>query len=156
MKKLLIYASLFFVFPGMAVSAQSRKSVGAAEVNGTFRSYFTGKYKDSYNEIRILALGGGKLRVAFQLLYPYTTADGELMANTGEADGTATITGDTAVYASDEFGQQCRITIKFVKRGTIEVTQEGASECGFGLNVSAGGTYKKTNSAKPKFKRSDF
>lgn len=35
----------------------ARSSVAASEVNGTFRSYFTGKYKGSFNEIKILALG---------------------------------------------------------------------------------------------------
>jgi hypothetical protein len=33
-----------------------RKAVSGAEVTGTFRSYFTGKFKDSYNEILIQAL----------------------------------------------------------------------------------------------------
>lgn len=136
-------------------SAQTRSAVGAAEVNGTFRSYFGGKFKGSYNEIKILALGKGKLRVFFGLTYPHIDGTGELSANVGEADGTATIEGDTAVYSSDEFGQ-CKITIKFVKPGTIEVNQSGVdSECGFGFNVNASGTYKKTSSAKPKFDESN-
>ena len=102
--------------------AQDRKSVSAAEVNGTFRDYFDGKYKGNFNEIKILALGGGKLRVAFELVYPYTMANGELMANTGAADGTATIDGDTATFSPPET-EGCTITIKFVKRGTIKVSQ---------------------------------
>ena len=76
------------------------------------------------------------------------------MANVGAADGMATIEGDTAIFSPAENGQ-CKITIKFVKRGTIEVTQSGAdSECGFGFNVSARGAYKKSSSAKPKFSAS--
>ena len=130
--------------------AQNRKAVGAAEVSGTFRSYFSGKYKDNYNEIKILALGGGKLRVALQLVYTHINGTGALSANTGEADGTATVEGDTAIFSPDE-NQQCRITIKFVKRGIIEVAQEGIGDCGFGHNVSAGGTYKKSSGAKPQF-----
>jgi hypothetical protein len=130
---------------------ENRKSVGASEVNGTFRSYFDGKFKDNYNEIKILALGRGKLRVALGLTYPYIDGTGGLMANTGEADGEATIEGDTAIFSPDENGQ-CKITIKFIKTGTIKVIQSGVdSECGFGFNVNASGTYKKTSSAKPKF-----
>lgn len=151
MRKIVIFASLIFLLSTIEIHAQDRKSVGASEVNGTFRSYFSGKFKGNYNEIKILALGRGKLRVAFELTYPYIDGTGGLMANEGEADGTATIEGDTAVYKSDEFGQ-CKITIKFVKPGVIEVNQSGVdSECGFGFNVNASGTYKKTSGAKPKF-----
>ena len=145
-----IFAILFFTSFAVNLNAQTRQSVSASEVNGTFRDYFEGKYKGSFNEIKILALGKGKLRVAFQLIYPHTDGNGELTANTGEADGTATIEGDTAVFSPDENGQ-CKITIKFVKRGTIRVMQKGDSECGFGFNVNSAGTYKKSSSAKPKF-----
>ena len=125
--------------------------VSAAEVNGTFRSYLSGKFKGSYDEVKILALGGGKLRIVLELTYPYIDGTGGLMANVGTADGTATIEGDTAILSPLENGQ-CKITIKFVRRGMIEATQSGTdSECGFGLNVSADGSYKKTSNAKPKF-----
>ncbi len=151
MKKLLIFASLILLFSTINANAQNRKSVSAAEVNGTFRSFFDGKFKGNYNEIKILALGKGKLRVAFDLTYPFINGMGELMANVGIADGTATIDGDTAVFSPDENGR-CKITIKFVKRGTIEITQSGAvGECGFGFNVTADGIYKKASSVKPKF-----
>ncbi len=36
-----------------------------------FRSYFSSKFNGSYNEIKILPPGKGKLRVAFELTYPY-------------------------------------------------------------------------------------
>ncbi len=151
MRKLLFLAGLVLMFSSVqAINAQNRKSVSAAEVNGAFRDYFGGKYKDSYNEIKILALGGGKLRVAFELVYPYTMANGELMVNTGTAEGTATIEGDTATFTPPAT-EGCTITIKFVRRGTIEVSQAGSGECGFGFNVDSQGTYKKSSSAKPKF-----
>ncbi len=154
MKKLLIFASLLFTISIFEINAQNRKSVSAAEAGGTFRSFFDGKFKGNYNEIKILALGNGKLRVAFELTYPYIDGTGSQMANVGTADGTTTIEGDTAIFSPDENGQ-CRITIKFVKRGTIEVTQAGMdSECGFGFNVNAHGTYKKMSNAKPKFSAS--
>ena len=88
MKKLLIFASLIFMFSVVSINAQNRKSVSAAEVNGTYRSGFGGKYKGSYSEIKILALGAGKLRVFFGLTYPYVDGTGALSANVGEADGT--------------------------------------------------------------------
>ena len=151
MKKLLICACLIFLSATIDAKAQNRNSVSAAEVNGTFRSAFAGKFKGNYSEIKILALGKGKLRVAFDLTYPFIDGTGAMSANVGSASGTATIAGDTAVYSTDEFGQ-CTITIKFVKPGTITVTQAGTDgECGFGHNVNADGAYKKSSGAKPKF-----
>src|SRR5437016_10372360 len=108
---------------GVTNAQTSRASVPASEVNGTFSHGFTAKYKGSSSEIKILALGRGRLRIAMELLYPYTMQNGDLMANTGTLDGEATIVGDTAVYKSSEFGA-CKITVKFVKLGAITVTQE--------------------------------
>ena len=132
-------------------SAQtSRAAVSGAEVTGTFRKAFTGRFKGSSNEIKIAALGGGRIRVAMELMYPYVVR-GELSANLGELDGQASISGDTAVYESSEFGR-CRILIRFLRPGVIDVKQEGSdADCGFGHNVLATGTYRKVSSRKPKF-----
>lgn len=137
------------VFSQSAAAQNSRAGVPASEVNGTFRSYFKGKFKGSFNEIKILSVGRGKVKIALDLIYPYTYGKGELTANVGQLEGVAEISGDTAVYSSEEFGA-CKITIKFVKPGTISINQEGGSECGFGLNVTADGTYKKVSAAKPR------
>jgi hypothetical protein len=117
--------------------------------------HFKGKYRGSSNEIKILAKGGGKLHIAMSLLYPYTTPQGELSANMGELDSEVSIVGDTAVYESKEFGK-CKITIKFVRPGSIKVSQESSdSDCGFGHNVTADGTYTKSSSRKPKFEKTE-
>lgn len=124
-------------------AAAQRKVVSAKEVTGTFDS--------RYGNWQILALGNGKLKVSFSGIYEYKLPNGEMMANMGEADGTAFIKGDTATFQPDQM-TQCTITIKFVRAGRISVTQNGSSsDCGFGLNVSSAGSYKKTSSAKPKF-----
>jgi hypothetical protein len=130
-----------------------RKAVSGAEVTGTFRSYFKGKFKGSYNEILIQALGGNKLKIEMGLVYPYEV-NGELSANVGSASGQATIEGDTAVFVPDDTAadnKPCKITLKFSKPGTLIVTTQNNMECGFGLNVSADGTYKKSSGARPKF-----
>ena len=154
MKTLFIVVFLLFLclFSSTETFAQ-RKAVSGAEVTGTFRSYFKGKYKGSFNEILIQALGGNKLRIEMELTYPFEV-NGELSANLGSASGEATIYGDTAVFmpyeaASD--GGQCKITLKFSRPGRLIVTTQNNIECGFGHNVSADGIYKKSNSAKPKF-----
>jgi hypothetical protein len=155
MKQLLSISAaiIITVFCSVNLSAQAaRASVPTSEVNGTFRYYFKGKYKGSSNRIKILALGGGKVKIELDLIYPFTDGTGQLSANMGTLTGIAEISGDTAVYKSEEYGL-CRITIKFVKPGTIKVSQEGGSDCGFGHNVTADGTYKKASSKKPSFER---
>ena len=154
MRKLIFLMLGVFVFTGclaFGANAQTgRNSVSAAEVNGSYRMNFKGKYKGSSNDIKILALGKGRLRIAMDLIYPYMVK-GEMSANMGQLDGEATIKGDTAVYDSSEFGT-CKITIKFVRPGTITVSQEGSDfDCGFGHNVMSDGTYRKVSNRKPKF-----
>ncbi len=135
---------IFFCCVPTETNAQTRKSVSGTEVTGTFRD-------ESGSEFRILALGKGKLRVAFSGIYMHMTASGEKMPNLGEASGEAIISGDTAIFRREDT-KQCTITIKFLTRGRLKVTQKGTDvECGFGNNVSADGDYKKISSAKPKF-----
>jgi hypothetical protein len=149
---LLVCTAVFlFILPLETDAQTSRKAVGAAEVNGTFRSYFKGKFKGSFNEIKILALGKGKLKFRFDLIRPYIDGAGDLSANMGEAEGVGEIFGDTGVFTMEEFGA-CKILVKFVKPGEIKVEQSREeSDCGFGHNVTAGGTYKKFSGAKPEF-----
>lgn len=154
MKKLYFLSAVFgllFAFFVVDSPAQTaRKSVSAKEATGTFRMKFTGEYEGTANEIRLLPLGKGKIKVAFDLVYPYIVS-GELTANMGTAAGVAEIKGDVATYESTEFGE-CRITIKFVKPGTIEVEQDGSPpDCGFGHNVTAAGKYIRTSRKKPDF-----
>ena len=141
------------LFSVSSYAQNSRASVSGAEVTGTFKMSFIGKkFKDFSNQLEIQALGGGKLKIAFDLVYPYTLKNGEVSVNMGSLSGEADIKGDTAVYQSkDEFGA-CKITIKFVRPGEVKVTQDGTDgNCGFGHNVSSQGTYRKVSSKKPKF-----
>ena len=149
MKKLFLLCLVIFAFSSVA-SAQ-RASVSGAEVTGTFRYNFKGKYKGSSSEVKILALGKGKLKISMNLIYPFTDPSGQLSANVGEAQGTANIDGDTAVFSPDG-AEGCKITIKFVKPGQIKITEDGGdSGCGFGHNVTSDGIYTKVSGAKPKF-----
>lgn len=143
---LLLVCALSLPIISAAVSAQTRSSVSATEVNGTFRDR-------SGSSFRILALGGGELRVAFEGVYVYKMTNGEDMANTGTAGGIAEIKGDTAIFKPEET-TECTIILKFLPGKRLRVTQQGTdSECGFGVNVNAGGTYRKISSAKPRFDR---
>ncbi len=145
-----VLCALFITIP-VASAQNSRVSVSAAEVNGTYKMNFRGKYKNMSNEIKILALGRGKIHFAMDLIFPYTLRNGEISVNMGGLDGEAAISGDTAVYESEELGK-CKITFKFARPGTLKVIQDGADAgCGFGHNVTADGRYRKVNGRKPSF-----
>jgi hypothetical protein len=136
MKKILLVVALGW----MSILQIKAGDVSAAQVNGTW------KYRE--NELKIWALGEQKLQIEFSGVYEYKTGNGERTANTGEGSGTARIEGDTAIFKPEGAEDECKITLKFAN-GKLVVTQDGI--CGFGQNVSAEGTYKRTSSHKPKF-----
>src|SRR6266446_2563696 len=113
-----------------------------AEANGTYRDV------EGKSEIKILALGHGKLKVQLALVYEYKSGAGPV-ANVGDASGEATIENDVAVFVPEEAGD-CKITMTFLPNGKLKVEQKG-EECGFGHNVRADGTFRKISNRKPKF-----
>jgi hypothetical protein len=137
---LVIFLVLTF---GAIIFSQNRGAVSGAEVTGTFR------YRN--NEFKILALGKGKLKISFSGIYEYKY-QGEPIANTGEGEGVADISGDTAVF-TPEGADDCTITMKFLPNHTINVDQEGGGTCGFGAHVYATGVYRKVSSKRPDFSK---
>jgi hypothetical protein len=118
------------------------RSVNDAEATGTYRD------AKGNSEIRVLALGQGKLKVQLALVYEYQSGEGP-MANLGDASGEATIENDIAVFVPEGAGN-CKITMTFLPNGKLKVGQQG-EECGFGHNVRAEGTFRKISDHKPKF-----
>ena len=130
---------LFAGWLGSTAIAAEPKIVTAAQVNGTWETK-TGTFK-------IWALGKQRLQVEFSGVYEYQTPAGP-MANTGEGSGITLIEGDTATFKPAGSEDDCRITLQFTGQRLV-VDQEGM--CGFGHNVTAAGTYRKTQTGKPKF-----
>src|SRR4051812_38437885 len=84
---LLSWTALFFV--AVTPAPAGDRSVTAGEVNGTYRR--------GNSEIKILALGRGKLKVQLALVYEYDSPAGRT-ANMGDASGEATIENDVAIF----------------------------------------------------------
>lgn len=151
----LLVFGLLFIFAGDAFA--QRKSVSGAEVTGTFSQCYAGKYKGTCSRIEVQALGGGKIKVGFDLVYPFIDGTGGVMVNMGKELGEALIVGDKAVYIKGDSGG-CKITLHFKRPGVLIAEQEDSdgAQCGFGLNVAATGTFKKTSAKKPKFEGYDL
>ena len=125
-------------------TAKVEPVVTAAQINGT--------WSNKSGEFKIWALGNQKLRVEFSGSYEYGSASGPV-ANTGEANGIATIERSTAIFTPQRSGADgCKITMKF-EIPTLVVTQDGS--CGFGLNVTAAGRYRRSSKRKPAFDHPD-
>src|SRR6185369_6044201 len=124
---------------------QQPKIVTAAQVNGTWESR-SGNSRSG--TIRILAQGKQRLKVEFVGLYSYRLPDGSKNVNTGEGQSIAIIEGTQATFKPDEAEAECLITMKFIK-SALQVEQKGS--CGFGLNVTLAGSYRRVSSRRPKF-----
>lgn len=138
--RLAVATAVFSVLNTLVIADD--RSVTAAEANGTYRDI------ESKSEIKILALGHGKLKVQLSLVYEYKSPSGPT-ANVGDALGEATIENDVAVFVP-EGAVDCKITMTFLPKGRLKVEQRG-EECGFGHNVRANGTFRKIDKRKPKF-----
>jgi hypothetical protein len=114
------------------------RSVTAAEANGTYRDV------EGKSEIKIVALGHGKLKVQLALVYEYQSGAGPA-ANVGDASGEATIENDIAVFVPEEAGD-CKITMTFLPNGKLKVEQQG-EECGFGTTSAPTAPFGKSATA---------
>ena len=102
---------------------------------------FTGTYKmkddGAVGEALIQQTGSDRIKFYINATY---------RMNTGELSGEIPLSGNAATYVDKEF--DCTLSFNFAP-GRLVLNQSGS--CGMGLNVSAGGTYKRVSSAPPKF-----
>ncbi|HEX8568134.1 MAG TPA: hypothetical protein VF648_21015 [Pyrinomonadaceae bacterium] len=131
----------------------SEMTESAAKQNGGKTGTYKYKAGGANNQISIQEIEGNKLRVELYASYEYKTASGLLNANVGEAKGVARLAGDTAVFVPDD-AASCEISLRFSGNKLIVKAKNEIESCGFGLNVSAEGTYTKT-SGKPDFNASE-
>lgn len=113
--------------------------ITAARANGSYKSFD--------NEIDILTLKNGTLKVQFDLTNKYVGPMGPTAA-TGASLGEARLVKDTAIYFKNEFAP-CRISIKFLPKNQLEVTELESGGCTFGARTSAAGIYRKLKSGVP-------
>ncbi|MDT4969734.1 MAG: hypothetical protein QOJ64_4471 [Acidobacteriota bacterium] len=127
--------------------AEAKKLPSAAQQTKVKR--LTGTYRSRTGEFKVQGLGVNRLHVQFNGTYEYKLGR-ELMANTGTADAMVQLKGNVANFVPpDTHG--CSISLTFVGNKLV-VRQTGSdSDCGFGHNVTADGTYIKRSSRPPKF-----
>jgi len=91
------------------------------------------------NTIEVKELPGGKLRFAVMAIWKGPTWK-EYGPHMGEIGGTADLHNGKAIFKDKE--ADCTLAMSF-SGNKLKVVQEGS--CGFGANVRADGTYKRTS-----------
>jgi hypothetical protein len=118
-----------------APAASHRAAVGAAEVNGTFRDA-------QGHELAILAVGGGKLRVAFRAGSAAAAGWAWLSQGRIQADSALVVPGPSL---------PCPLALRFVQAGVLQVRERGGN-CATGTRSTLMTTiYHKVSSSKPLF-----
>lgn len=98
----------------------------------------TGTYlREDDSLLKVVELPGGKVKFALHALWMGPQSE-EFGPNIGDAYGEVPLVKGVAVYKEDE----CRLTMRF-SSGKVEIEQAG--NCGFGLNVTANGSYRRTS-----------
>ncbi|HEX8889174.1 MAG TPA: hypothetical protein VF779_08350 [Pyrinomonadaceae bacterium] len=148
MRKLLLL-SIICLASVQFVNAQQRVRSHAPAKVPQKTARLTGTYRNRSSEFKIQALGVNRLHVQFNGSYQYKV-NGEMTANTGTADGTATVKYNVATFTPTNT-QGCSITLTFVGQKLIAKQTGSDADCGFGHNVMADGTYIKRSNRSPKF-----
>ena len=108
---------------------------------------FNGTWSAKSGELKLWALDPQRLQAEFNGEYEYQTTTGP-MVNVGTGAGVASVSSDTATFRPEEADEDCLITLRLAGE-RLEASEKGA--CGFGLNVTASGTYERVSSARPEF-----
>lgn len=106
---------------------------------------FNGTWVREGAELGLWAVDDERLQVSFRGEHTYFSDAGP-MVNVGEADGWARVNGDTAVFRPIGREVDCAITMR-ASTGSLDVREQG--DCGFGLNVTAAGTYRRISRERP-------
>jgi hypothetical protein len=123
-----------------AGQAQAPPQAHAKSVTGHYR-LTKGEFR---NRIDLQKLAGG--RIKFYLLALWVSYNNPENIHNGELQGIVALENGVAIYDQDD----CKLKFEFCPN-RVRVSQPKDAGCGFGANVTAGGTYRKLDSNKPRF-----
>lgn len=109
----------------------------------------TGQYRLRQDEFRnrldVQQLPGGKIK--FQLVALWVSHNNPENIHNGELQGVVSLDNGLAIYETGS----CNITMKFTSTRVVITESDANGDCGFGVKVTAAGSYRKIDSNKPKF-----
>ena len=148
MKRLVVAAFLLFAATDALVaqqpdanSANAPRRKTSIKVTGAYRL----RFQSLSNRMEVLQMPDGKIK--FHILALWISSYHRDNVHNGEVQGIAELHDRTAVYQAEH----CKISIEFAARRAIVRQFDDQGDCDFGVNVTATGTYRKTDNRKPKF-----
>ena len=109
----------------------------------------TGQYRfrqaEFRNRLDVKQLPGG--RIKFQLVALWVSHNYPENIHNGELHGVVKLDKGVAFYDSED----CTITMRFTLNKVVVTESSANPPCGFGVNVTATGSYRKIDSRNPKF-----
>lgn len=98
-----------------------------------------------HNTLDVQQLPDGKIK--FDLIALWVSHHNPESVHNGEIQGVVSLENGVAVYQEGA----CRIKMEFLPTRVRISESDDLSDCGFGVNVTAAGLYRKTDKKKPKF-----
>jgi TPR repeat protein len=136
------------LFNARLADERAARLPSAQGVTGT---YWSDGDNSLIKQVMVQELSGGRIR--FELWASGALSCVDMWAREGEASGRVVLTGHDAVWETQEFLERCRLRFSFGP-DEITLTQDGlAQDCGFGGEVYADGTYRRTSRQPPHFTR---
>ena len=98
-----------------------------------------------HNRLDVQQLPDGKIK--FDLIALWVSQNNPDNVHNGEIQAVVSLENGVAVYEEGT----CRIRMEFLP-SRVRISESGeVGDCGFGVNVTAAGSYRKTDTKKPKF-----
>jgi hypothetical protein len=143
MKSCLSLSSLLLVslLSGGQPLATATKAKQARNVTG----HYVMRREEFRNRLDVEQLANGKIK--FDLIALWVSANNPDNIHNGEIQATVSLEKGVAVYEAGD----CRLKMEFQPTSVRIWQSDEAGDCGFGANVTATGTYRKSDSKKPKF-----
>jgi len=98
-----------------------------------------------HNTLDVQQLPDGKIK--FDLIALWVSQNNPENVHNGEIQAIASLENGVAVYEEGT----CRIKMEFLPTGVRISESDDLTDCGFSVNVTAAGSYRKTDAKKPKF-----
>ena len=132
---------LLILFAGSTCAAQTHAK--ARRPVKTVTGHYRLRKEEFRNRLDVQQLAGGKIR--FYLLALWVSYNNPEDIHNGELHGVVTLENGVALYDQED----CKLKFEFLAN-RARITQLNDEGCGFGANVTAGGTYAKLDNKKPK------
>jgi hypothetical protein len=137
-------ALLLLLATSLLVAGQTPQAA-KAKPSRSVTGHYVMRRSAFHNTLDVQQLPGGKIK--FDLIALWVSQNNPENVHNGEIQAIVSLENGVAVYQEGT----CRIKMEFLPTRVRISESADTSDCGFGVNVTAAGSYRKTDTKKPKF-----